>query len=196
MWYVLCTMSGRVAGAKYVDAYDHSVCVVCYPEITLRRVPASSWNEVLIRRAAACGVRWPSWLSRDNTPRNASRLPLRCGRRVCGVWRETSFLQDQLGERVAVGQSVPWSRSDASNGSQSDRSAFCLVPTSSRVFRGRIGVQDVRRTRFQVYKISGVQRYAFKVFGDFRCYFIRICGVCPPNIQNQQGFTVRAGPTP
>ena len=139
-WYVMCTMSGRVAGAKYVDAYDHSVCVVCYPEITLRRVPASSWNEVLIRRAAACGVRWPSWLSRDNTPRNASRLPLRCGRRVGGVWRGTSFLQDQLGERVAVGQSVPWSRSDASNGSQSDRSAFCLVPTSSRVFRGRIGI--------------------------------------------------------
>ena len=108
--------------------------------VALRRVPASSWNEVLIRRAAACGVRWPSWLSRDNTPRNASRLPLRCGRRVGGVWRETSFLQDQLGERVAVGQSVPWSRSDASNGSQSDRSAFCLVPTSSRVFRGRIGI--------------------------------------------------------
>ncbi len=71
--------------------------------VALRRVPASSWNAVLIRGAAACGVRWPSWLSRDNTPRNASRLPLRCGRRICGVWRETSFLQDQLGERVAVG---------------------------------------------------------------------------------------------
>ena len=104
-------------------------------------VGSSSRNEVLIRGAAACGVRWPSWLSRDNTPRNAFRLPFRCGRRVGGVWRETSFLQDQLGERVAVGQSVPWSRSDASNGSQSDRSAFCLVPTSSRVFRGRIGIE-------------------------------------------------------